>query len=99
MPAYERVAKSKRAGEDALRGYAPELEHRGISLVIVSGDAIEGTVTLRLLERQSPGVFDRYRGDRDGLPSVDEFATAIVAAAADSSLPSGHTVFVGSTDW
>lgn len=98
MPDYEVVAKSKRAGEDALRAYAEELDSRGISLVVVSGDAIEGTITLRLLERKNPGPLNGRRG-ATGLPSIDEFASAIVAAALDPSLPSGHTVFVGSTEW
>jgi NAD(P)-dependent dehydrogenase (short-subunit alcohol dehydrogenase family) len=98
LPAYEVVAKSKRAGEDALREYAGQLATRGISLVVVSGDAIEGTITLRLLERKSPGsLADRLEANR--LPTVDEFADAIVAAAIDPALPNGHTVFVGSTDW
>jgi len=52
MPDYEAVAKSKRAGENALRGYAAELAIQGISLVVVSGDLIEGTITPRLLQRR-----------------------------------------------
>jgi NAD(P)-dependent dehydrogenase (short-subunit alcohol dehydrogenase family) len=98
LPAYEIVAKSKRAGEDALRAYGDELVTRGISLVVVSGDAIEGTITPRLLERKSPGALNGRR-EANGLPTVDEFAGAIVAAALDPALPNGHTVFVGSTEW
>ncbi|HEY1949794.1 MAG TPA: SDR family oxidoreductase [Bryobacteraceae bacterium] len=96
MPAYEPVAKSKKAGEEALRQYALELNAKDISLLVVSGDAIEGTITPRLLNRMSPGVMASRQGT---LPSVDEFAAAISAAALDDSLPSGHTVFVGSTDY
>ncbi|HMF75812.1 MAG TPA: SDR family oxidoreductase [Bryobacteraceae bacterium] len=96
MPAYEPVAKSKKAGEEALRQYAMELVSKGISLAVVSGDAIDGTITPRLLERMSPGAMENHRGT---LPSIDEFATAICAAASDASLASGHTTFVGSTDW
>ena len=95
---YELVAKSKRAGEDALRAYAEELDRRGISLAVVSGDAIEGTITLRLLARKNPEALNGRR-DAIGLPTIDEFASAIVAAALDPSLPNGHTVFVGSTEW
>jgi NAD(P)-dependent dehydrogenase (short-subunit alcohol dehydrogenase family) len=98
MAEYESVAKSKRAGEDALRSYAAELAPRGISLVVVSGDLIEGTITPRLLQRQMPGLIEARRKEAGGLPTVDDFATAIVQAAVDSSLPSGHTVYVGSTD-
>jgi 3-oxoacyl-[acyl-carrier protein] reductase len=99
MPDYESVAKSKRAGEDALRSYAGELAGRGISLVVVSGDLIEGTITPRLLQRQARGLIESRRKEAGGLPTVDEFAAAIVNAAVDSSLLTGHTVFVGSTEF
>ena len=70
----------------------------GVSLIVVSGDAIEGTITPRLLERENRGLMERGR-ETNQLPSVDEFAEAIARAATDSSLPSGHTIFVGSTDY
>lgn len=98
MPAYEMVAKSKKAGEDDLRAYAKELAGKNISLVVVSGDAIEGTITLRLLARMSPGAMEERNGE-NALPTVDEFACAIAEAAIDFTLPNGHTVFVGSTEW
>jgi hypothetical protein len=56
MPEYEPVARSKNAGELALRALLPNLEDRGISLVVVSGDMIEGTVTATLLDRANPGA-------------------------------------------
>jgi 3-oxoacyl-[acyl-carrier protein] reductase len=96
IPAYEPVAKSKKAGEDALRQYAVELSKKDISLVVVSGDAIEGTITPRLLNRMDRGVMASRQGT---LPSIDEFATAICHAATDPSLPSGHTIFIGSTEY
>jgi NAD(P)-dependent dehydrogenase (short-subunit alcohol dehydrogenase family) len=99
MPEYEAVAKSKRAGEDALRNCVGELKNKSISLAVVSGDLIEGTITPRLLQRQSKGLIEARRKQTGGLPTVDEFAEAIVQAAIDSSLPTGHTVFVGSTEY
>src|SRR5699024_110063 len=48
MPEYEPVARSKRAGEDALRERIPELTKKGIDFVVVSGDMIEGTITATL---------------------------------------------------
>jgi NAD(P)-dependent dehydrogenase (short-subunit alcohol dehydrogenase family) len=98
MAGYEAVAKSKCAGEDALRNYSGELTARGISLVVVSGDLIDGTITPKLLQRQAPGIIEARRQEVGALPSVDEFAAAIVEAAIDDSLPTGHTVFIGSTD-
>jgi len=97
MPAYEQVAKSKRAGEDALRMYSAELAGSGISLVVVSGDAIEGTITPKLLERKSRGTQAAMAAR--ALPTVDEFAEAIVAATVESHLANGTTIFVGSTEW
>lgn len=95
---YEVVAKSKRAGEQALRNYASELNGSGISLVVISGDIIEGTITPRLLERKNPGLIEYRRLQAEKLPTIDEFAEAIATAAADKSLPSGHTIFVGPSD-
>jgi NAD(P)-dependent dehydrogenase (short-subunit alcohol dehydrogenase family) len=98
-PAYEPVAASKRAGETALRKRIPDLEKRGISLVVVSGDLIDGTITPRLMDREAPGLIDARRAEAGDLPTVDEFAEAIAEAAIDDSLESGETVFVGSTEW
>ena len=98
-PAYEPVAASKRAGETALRERIPELEAKGISLVVVSGDLIEGSITPRLMERQAPGVDRCARDEAGGLPTVEEFAGAIADAAVDDALATGDTVFVGSTEW
>ena len=96
LPGYEPVAESKRAGEDALRALIPELAVRGISLVVVSGDLIEGTITPKLLERTAPGLIATRREQTGGLPTTEEFATAIADAAGDRGLESGATVFVGS---
>lgn len=98
-PAYEPVAASKRAGETALRERIPELEAKGISLVVVSGDLIDGSITPRLMERQAPGLIDARRDEAGGLPTVEEFAEAIADAAVDDALATGDTVFVGSTEW
>jgi len=98
-PVYETVASSKKAGEDALRARAPELARHGISLVVVSGDLIEGTITPRLMQRQSPGLIEERRRDAGGLPTVDDFARAIVGAATDGQLTSGATILVGSAEW
>src|SRR5690625_5989356 len=54
MPEYEAVARSKRAGEDALTEQLPAMSEKGVSFVVVSGDMIEGTVTATLLNRARP---------------------------------------------
>ena len=98
MPEYEPVARSKRAGEDALRQLIPELDAKGITLVVVSGDMIEGTVTATLLDRANPGAIEARREEAGRLYSVAEFA-AEVARMATEDVPSGHTEYVGGADY
>ncbi|WP_422391836.1 SDR family oxidoreductase [Arthrobacter sp. N1] len=97
MDAYEPVARSKRAGEDALRALIPDLEARGISLVVVSGDMIEGTVTATLLDRATPGAIEARRQEAGRLYSVAEFATEIVRMAR-ADIATGHTEYVGGAE-
>jgi len=94
---YEPVAASKYAGEQALRARRDEFDKRGIALVVVSGDMIEGTITPRLLERMNRGTTQSRRDEVGRLPTVDEFALAIADAATNVE-PSSTTIFVGSTD-
>src|SRR5690625_1837126 len=61
MPEYEAVARSKRAGEDALTEQLPAMSEKGVSFVVVSGDMIEGTVTATLLHRARPGALAARR--------------------------------------
>jgi len=94
LDAYEGVARSKRAGEVALRERIPALAERGISFVVVSGDMIEGTITATLLDRVVPGAIDARREEAGKLYSVDEFA-AEVAAMVTADVETGHTELVG----
>lgn len=94
MDAYEPVAQSKRAGEDALREQIPMLEEKGIGFVVVSGDMIEGTITATLLSRAEPGALEARREAAGRLYSVAEFA-AEVAEVVGEDLPVGHTKYVG----
>lgn len=89
---YEPVAASKHAGEQALRAGLPELVEQGISLLVVSGDLIENTITAKLLERAQPGLIAQRRQELGSLLTVEAFAAAIVAAAIDPALASGATV-------
>ncbi|MCM3696752.1 SDR family oxidoreductase [Microbacterium oleivorans] len=96
MPEYEPVAKSKRAGEDALRERIPLLTEQGIEFVVVSGDMIEGTITATLLERANPGAIAERRESAGKLYNVSEFA-AEVARAAVEPVPADHTRLIGDT--
>ncbi|MGH2634248.1 MAG: SDR family oxidoreductase [Tepidiformaceae bacterium] len=98
LPVYEPVAVSKRAGEDALRARIPELAAAGIRLVVVSGDLIDGTTTPRLMQRKVPGIIGARREMAGWLPTIDDFARAIVVAAANEALVTGDTVYVGSIE-
>ena len=94
MPEYEPVARSKRAGEDALRARIPELDAAGIGFVVVSGDMIEGTITATLLERANPGAIQTRRESAGKLFNVAEFAAEVAHAALDP-IPEDHTRYVG----
>ena len=94
LPDYEPVARSKRAGEDALRARIAELAARAIRLIVVTGDLVEGTITARLLERRS---HELHKARDRGSVTPDEFAHAIADAALDQSRASGATVVVGGT--
>jgi NAD(P)-dependent dehydrogenase (short-subunit alcohol dehydrogenase family) len=94
MPEYEAVARSKRAGEDALRARIPELDAAGVGFVVVSGDMIEGTITATLLERVNPGAIQTRRDAAGKLYNVAEFAAEVARAAVDD-IPADHTRYVG----
>lgn len=96
MPEYEPVAKSKRAGEDALRAMIPDLQAKGVEFVVVSGDMIEGTITATLLERANPGAISARKESAGKLYNVSEFA-AEIALAAVGPIPENHTRYVGDT--
>ena len=95
LPAYEPVARSKHAGERALRDRLPELQRRGIRLLVVTGDLIEGTITPKLLDRAAPGSIEAWRGDASPLPTAAEMGAAIANAVLDPALPDGSVVVVG----
>src|SRR5699024_1109419 len=61
MPEYEPVAKSKRAGEVALRERIPMLKDKGLGFVVVTADMIEGTITATLLNRMNPDAIESRR--------------------------------------
>jgi NAD(P)-dependent dehydrogenase (short-subunit alcohol dehydrogenase family) len=97
IPTYAPIAESKYAGEQALRARLPELGSRGIRLVVITGDLIEGTITPKLLERAEPGLTGQRQASVGKLPTVGEMGEAIAAAAVDNTLPNGHTVVIGAS--
>ena len=94
---YEPIAASKRAGEDALRALIPEFDSRRIGFTVGSGDMIDGTISVRLLQRRDPEAV-AARTEHGALPTVDEFATAVADATIDDH-PLGHTVYIGGADY
>jgi hypothetical protein len=72
-----------------------QLGERGVRLVVVTGDLVEGTITPRLMERTAPGLLDQRRQEIGRLPTATDMGEAIAAAAVDPTLPSGHTLVVG----
>jgi NAD(P)-dependent dehydrogenase (short-subunit alcohol dehydrogenase family) len=95
LPDYTFVAESKHAGEQELRARIPEFTARNIRLVIVTGDLIAGTITPKLLERNSPGLAAKRIRRAGKLPTADEMGEIIAASAVDPALPTGHVVVVG----
>lgn len=95
LPAYEPVAASKYAGEQALRARQDEFTRRGIRLLIVTGDLIEGTITPKLLERTAPGLIATRRDTQGALPTASEMGQQIALATVDPTLVSGSLVVVG----
>lgn len=95
LPAYEPVAISKYAGEQALRARQAELAARGLRLAVVTGDLIEGTITPRLLERTARGYLAERRALDGPLPTTEDMGRAIAASVLDNTLKNGETVVVG----
>ncbi|HEY4535967.1 MAG TPA: SDR family oxidoreductase [Enteractinococcus sp.] len=95
MPEYEPVAKSKRAGEVALRERIPLLKDKGIGFIVVTADMIEGTITATLLNRLNPDAIESRRQAAGKLYTVDEFAAEIAALVGRDDLEVGHTEYVG----
>ena len=94
---YIPIAISKRAGEDALRAMRPELEAHNVSMTVVSGDMIDGTIIVRLLHRRDPAAVEARRA-HGPLPTLDEFAAAITSAAVGPR-PAQDTIYVGGSDY
>ncbi|MDV6260256.1 SDR family oxidoreductase [Rhodococcoides yunnanense] len=94
---YEPIALSKRAGEDALRALIPELQQQQIDLAVVSGDMIDGTIIVRLLERRNPDAVAARR-DHGVLPTIEDFAQVVVRAST-TAIESGQTFYVGGADY
>ncbi len=97
IPNYAPIAETKHAGEQALRAQQERFTQRGIRLIVVTGDLIEGTITPKLLERKVPGLASQRREQIGALPTAADMGEAIAAAATNPALPSGHTVVVGGT--
>lgn len=95
MDAYEPVARSKRAGEDALRERIPAFTEKGVGFAVVSGDMIEGTITATLLNRAEPGAIEARREAAGRLYSVEEFAAEVASLVGRTDLEVGHTELVG----
>lgn len=95
LPAYEPVAESKHAGEQALRALQSDLDALGLRLLVVTGDLIEGTITPRLLERSAPGLIEQRRMSGGTLPTAREMGREIAQAALNPTLASGATIVIG----
>jgi 3-oxoacyl-[acyl-carrier protein] reductase len=94
---YLPVAVSKQAGEHALREMHIAFEAKDVALVVVSGDMVDGTMVVRMLERNNPDAVAARRAVGP-LPKVVEFASAIARAVAEPC-QDGQTIYVGGPDY
>lgn len=95
---YKTVAASKHAGEQALKQRIADFSKKGIRFQIVSGDLIEGTITPKLMQRGNRGLIEERRKKAGSLPTIHEFAAAIVETATNKERPTGSVIYVGSID-
>lgn len=95
LPAYEPIAESKYAGEQALRTLQHDPDLGGWRLLVATGDLIAGTITPKLLERTAPGLIDQRRTTQGALPTARDMAHEIVKAALDPTLANGTTIVIG----
>jgi len=93
---YSAVAASKRAGETALYAMRAVFRRAGVRLTVVSGDMIDGTIIVRLLQRRDPDAV-KARRVHGTLPTVTEFSGAIVSSVTMPSPPG--IVYVGGADY
>ncbi|HLL80187.1 MAG TPA: SDR family oxidoreductase [Ktedonobacteraceae bacterium] len=96
VPAYEPIAASKYAGEQALRSRQDEFAGKGIRLIVITADLVEGTIAPKLLERIHPGLIARRRTAAGTLPTAAQMGREIASAASNADLPTGYTLAVGS---
>ncbi len=95
LPAYQPIAESKYAGEQALRALQPDFDASGLRLLVVTGDLVEGTISPRLLARSAPGLIERRRASQGALPTTRDMGREIVQAALNPILASGTTIVIG----
>lgn len=98
LPGYEPVAKTKKAGELALRAKIPELADQDIKLLILCGHLISGTGAYTLFRIANKSLVDGLEKTVEG----GKFATPedMGKAARDlilSGKESGSIVFIGGT--
>lgn len=96
---YEQVALSKKAGEEKLISFIPELSKKNIKLIIISGDLIKDSVTAIMLKRIYKDIFEERINKAGKLYSSHEFAQKIVNLALKNDLSTGHIEYVGGEDY
>jgi 3-oxoacyl-[acyl-carrier protein] reductase len=65
---------------------------------VVSGDMIDRTITVRLLERSNPDAVAERRAVA-ALPTIQEFANAIACAVVAEPSRDGRSIYVGGPDY
>lgn len=103
LPSYELVAKSKKLGDDLLKETIEDINKKveeKITYASVCGHAIDGTTTIKLMQRQYPEEMAEVIKTAEGglLPTIDDMAKAVAKLAA-TDFEDGHIEFVGCPNW
>jgi NAD(P)-dependent dehydrogenase (short-subunit alcohol dehydrogenase family) len=93
--AYQKVARTKKQGEEELRRRIPQLEVQGIGLGFVCGHVVEGTSAAALLRRRAPEMAGLAQSASGGTPPRAEDVAAAVVDLARGGHPQGEMIFVG----
>jgi 3-oxoacyl-[acyl-carrier protein] reductase len=96
-PAYEKIAATKREGEDAVLAQAVAVASRGGVINVVSADIVEGTATAKLLAFKDGQVLEKRREAVGILPTPADVARQVVELITHPA-PNGAVKYVWEPD-
>lgn len=101
LPAYDPIAETKNAGEEALRQFIRELEvtdPREVRFIVITADMLVDSMVVRGMERRHPGLIAARQelvGIDNPLPKYHTLGVANADALFNPDLKNGDIVIVG----